>query len=279
MRGTKQNVQRLSATLRLHCIGNIGVQQQGVKEAVRSQNNEATDGASLTASQTSTNSFLGISEVSTRVNRSCQINTNLFTSNTKLSVVVGRYSAVRGIDSTGSDELHTSGFKGQTMSFTQVKHLVSTDVSNAFQLGGFSHGVGRNNTVDVVRGDSVICREVRNLQQQRVALTTSDSLVTLIPVAVFQQSGATLGASDFNSLLTGEGRSEQTKSVGDTYSVRDLNQAVGTVNYLSAVIRVNYERHILTFLYLINNVAKYADYLVSRTTIPCFSSTSFREAN
>src|SRR5690606_21116798 len=239
----------------------------------------AANSTSLTASQTSANSTLGFSRLTTRVNQSRQINTDLFTSDTEFGIVVGSYSTVRCINSTIGDKLHTSGFKGQTMSFAQVKHLVSTDVSNALQLRSFSHGVSRNNTVNVVRGDSVGCREVRNLQQQRVALTTSDGLVTLVPVTVFQQSGTTGYTSDFNSLLGRKLWGEQTKSVGDTYSVRDLNQTVGTVNYFTTVVRVNYEWHILSFLYLIRDLAKYADYLVSRTTIPCFSSTSFREAN
>src|SRR5690606_7405962 len=163
LRSTQQYVKGLSTTFILHCVGDVRVQQQGVEEAIGSQNNEAANSTSLTASQTSANSTLGFSKLTTRVNQSRQINTDLFTSDTEFGIVVGSYSTVRCINSTIGDKLHTSGFKGQTMSFAQVKHLVSTDVSNALQLRSFSHGVSRNNTVNVVRGDSVGCREVRNL--------------------------------------------------------------------------------------------------------------------
>src|SRR5690606_7683123 len=121
LRSTQQYVEGLCTTFVLHCVGDVGVQQQSVEEAIRSQNNEAANSTSLTASQTSANSFLGISKVTTRVNQSRQINTDLFTSDTKFGVVVGGYSAVRCINSTIGDKLHTGCFKSQTMGFTQIK--------------------------------------------------------------------------------------------------------------------------------------------------------------
>src|SRR5690606_17511757 len=107
LRSAQQYVKRLSTTFVLHCVGDVRVHQQSVEEAIGSQNNEAANSTSLTASQTSANSTLGFSKLTTRVDQSRQINTNLFTSDTEFGIVVGGYSAVRCIYSTIGDKLHT----------------------------------------------------------------------------------------------------------------------------------------------------------------------------
>src|SRR5690606_7112416 len=106
----------------------------------------------------------------------------------------------------------------QVMSSTEVFHLASTDVSNALQLHSSSQGLNSHLTVNVVRCDCIVQGEVRDFQLQRANFTASDGFVTLIPVTIFQNVGITHLLTNFNSLLTGIFRCEDTQIIQQVVS-------------------------------------------------------------
>src|SRR5690606_37617083 len=112
------------------------------------------------------------------------------------------------------------------MSSTEVFHLASTDVSNALQLHSRSQRLNSHLTVNIVRGDCIVQREVRDFQLQRANFTTGDGLVTLIPVTIFQNMSVTHLLTNFNSLLTGIFRGEDTQIIQQVVSFWYFRQNV-----------------------------------------------------
>ncbi|MOA17226.1 hypothetical protein D3C78_1374760 [compost metagenome] len=151
---------------------------------------------------------------------------------------------MRSTNSTVIQQLEASGSFGQLVSVLQVHHFLCTNFSNGGQIHQFHRISGRQNTVDVVREDSIVSRDVRDFQLQEVTLFPGHVLSALIPVPIFQQVGLRFGANNLDVLLGAVVLVEDTQRFSNVGDIRNLSQNIGTINSTVQVITVNLKRHI-----------------------------------